>query len=354
MGKRLSFMVVSLGMLCWSLNLKAEPLVPALYIFGDSSLDVGTNHFIPETQSRADFKPYGIDFPNGEVTGRFSNGYNLADEIAMLLGFKMSPPPFLSLVQRQNSTKHFRRQILNGINFASGGSGLLHETGQKRYNRVISLEEQIQQFATVRRNISVHLKSTADARIKKSIFLFSIGSNDFFDLYFFNNYTVTETMRQQKLHEKLKNYGARKLAVLSISPLGCLPRYRLNPTECNKELNTISFAFYTTLKGILQNLTLQFPEIKYSLGNSPFLSCFTMIFPQVIGFENSTSPCCGDLTRFVSCHPDSKVCGNRTAFFFWDQVHPTQAVCELAASKFFSGDSLHVSPINLSELVRAS
>lgn len=55
----------------------------AVYMFGDSVFDVGTNHFLPNTTSRADMPFYGIDFPNSQITGRYSNGYNLADSIGM-------------------------------------------------------------------------------------------------------------------------------------------------------------------------------------------------------------------------------------------------------------------------------
>jgi hypothetical protein len=65
----------------FSLNLVSPiftlPLAPALYVFGDSLLDNGNNNFLP-TLARANFLPYGVDFPRGP-TGRFSNGRTVAD-----------------------------------------------------------------------------------------------------------------------------------------------------------------------------------------------------------------------------------------------------------------------------------
>lgn len=65
----------------FSLNLLSPiftlPLAPALYVFGDSLLDNGNNNFLP-TLARANFLPYGVDFPRGP-TGRFSNGRTVAD-----------------------------------------------------------------------------------------------------------------------------------------------------------------------------------------------------------------------------------------------------------------------------------
>jgi len=52
-------------------------LVPALYVFGDSTVDVGNNQYLPGNSALQ--LPYGIDFPHSRPTGRFSNGYNVAD-----------------------------------------------------------------------------------------------------------------------------------------------------------------------------------------------------------------------------------------------------------------------------------
>lgn len=57
----------------------AQPLVPAIITFGDSSVDVGNNDYI-HTIFKADFPPYGRDFKNHVATGRFCNG-KLATDI---------------------------------------------------------------------------------------------------------------------------------------------------------------------------------------------------------------------------------------------------------------------------------
>ena len=55
-------------------------LVPAVYVFGDSTVDVGNLKYLPGNFTPP--FPYGIDFPlanSSSPNGRFSNGYNLAD-----------------------------------------------------------------------------------------------------------------------------------------------------------------------------------------------------------------------------------------------------------------------------------
>lgn len=62
-----------------------QPLVPALFIFGDSLIDNGNNNNLASF-AKANYLPYGIDFDGGP-TGRFSNGYTMVDEIGIFFFF---------------------------------------------------------------------------------------------------------------------------------------------------------------------------------------------------------------------------------------------------------------------------
>lgn len=59
--------------------------VPCYFIFGDSLVDSGNNNQLV-TAAKANYLPYGIDFPAG-VTGRFTNGRTIADIIGISLSF---------------------------------------------------------------------------------------------------------------------------------------------------------------------------------------------------------------------------------------------------------------------------
>ncbi|MBA0736564.1 hypothetical protein Gogos_010102, partial [Gossypium gossypioides] len=96
----------------------AAPQVPCYFIFGDSLSDSGNNNNL-KTLAKVNYRPYGIDFPKGP-TGRFSNGRNVQDAIVELLGFEEYMPPF---------AKSEKENILQGVNYASGASGILDETG---------------------------------------------------------------------------------------------------------------------------------------------------------------------------------------------------------------------------------
>lgn len=60
-----------------------ESSIPAMYVLGDSLVDVGNNNYLRLSVDKADFSHNGIDFPTGP-TGRFSNGKNTADFIGKL------------------------------------------------------------------------------------------------------------------------------------------------------------------------------------------------------------------------------------------------------------------------------
>ncbi|KAJ0982964.1 hypothetical protein J5N97_011219 [Dioscorea zingiberensis] len=148
---------------------QAYSIVPAIYVFGASQVDVGNNNYI-STTIKVNFYPYGIDFPGSKATGRFSNGKNAADFIAEKLGLP-SPKPYLSPSLKTNKTTDLR-----GINFASGGAGVLDSINK---GRSIPFSKQISYFAktvkTIKKNIGIQ---QAQKHLSKSIFMISIGNND--------------------------------------------------------------------------------------------------------------------------------------------------------------------------------
>jgi phospholipase/lecithinase/hemolysin len=59
--------------------------VPAIYVFGDSTADVGNNNYLTGSNvAKANFPHNGVDFPTRRPTGRFSNGYNGIDFLGTL------------------------------------------------------------------------------------------------------------------------------------------------------------------------------------------------------------------------------------------------------------------------------
>ncbi|CAI5458482.1 unnamed protein product [Closterium sp. Yama58-4] len=99
-----------------ALNLTRSP-ISALFVFGDSLVDVGNNNHGTHRFLRADLPPYGINYK--PASGRFSDGRLQIDFLARYLGLP-SPPPVLQP----------GRSATRGLNFASAGAGVLDATNR--------------------------------------------------------------------------------------------------------------------------------------------------------------------------------------------------------------------------------
>ncbi|KAK3129203.1 hypothetical protein QOZ80_6BG0473620 [Eleusine coracana subsp. coracana] len=96
-GLMVMCLVISVRVLCTAAG-DGAVRPPAIFVFGDSTLDVGNNNYLtgPDVP-RANEPYYGVDFPGSVPAGRFSHGYNIADYLAKNMGFKSSAPAYLSL-----------------------------------------------------------------------------------------------------------------------------------------------------------------------------------------------------------------------------------------------------------------
>lgn len=93
----------------------ASAKVPALIVFGDSTVDAGNNNYIP-TIARSNFEPYGRDFYGSKPTGRFSNGRIPSDFISEAFKIKPSIPAYLD-------PAYSISDFATGVTFASAGTG---------------------------------------------------------------------------------------------------------------------------------------------------------------------------------------------------------------------------------------
>jgi hypothetical protein len=104
-------------------EVRRPPSFSALFVFGDSTVDAGNNDYLV-TIAKSNFPPYGRDFIDHKPTGRFSNGRLATDFMAAALGVKETVPPFLDPTLTS-------QDIITGVSFASGGSGLYCLYGSK-------------------------------------------------------------------------------------------------------------------------------------------------------------------------------------------------------------------------------
>ncbi|XP_016202956.1 GDSL esterase/lipase At2g03980 isoform X4 [Arachis ipaensis] len=164
-----SLILTVLLLIAFATKSEQSKQIPALYVFGDSLVDSGNNHYVPG-EDLQNFFPYGIDF--GTPTGRCTNGKTVADFLAIYLGLPFAPA-YLGLSSKG------KRVITTGINYASAGSGILPDTNNKTS---FIMDEQIRGFErTVKGILPKGLGEEAvEKHVSESLFLVSSGVNDHF------------------------------------------------------------------------------------------------------------------------------------------------------------------------------
>ncbi|GMI74204.1 hypothetical protein like AT1G29660 [Hibiscus trionum] len=251
----------------------ARPQVPCYFIFGDSISDSGNNNDL-SSSAKANYLPYGIDFSRGP-TGRFTNGRTMHDFIVKLLGFKDYMPPF---------AESEGKNILNGVNYASGAAGIRDETGQHRGGR-IPFNEQIKNHKTIISRIRSLMRndSATKSLLSRCIYSVQIGNNDYINNYFKpelygtqRRYSQQEyaTLLVQQLSGQLKSLydaGARKFAVYGLGLFGCTPYavsvYGTHGSICVKKVNMGATLFNNRLKPMLHQLNTNLTGAKFTYLN---------------------------------------------------------------------------------------
>ncbi|KAL4352497.1 hypothetical protein GQ457_06G036850 [Hibiscus cannabinus] len=311
------------------------------FIFGDSLSDVGNNNRLNMSLAQASLPYYGIDFGNGLPNGRFTNGRTVADIIGDSTGLPRPP----ALLDPSLDEKVI---LENGVNYASGGGGILNQTGTYFIQR-FSLWKQIELFQGTIELIKIRLgKQASDKFFQDARYVVALGSNDFINNYLmpvyadswrYNDRTfveyLMETLQQQLL--VLHKLGARKLMVFGLGPMGCIPLQRVLSTtgKCQERANKLALSFNKAASKLLVDLETQLPDASYKFGDAYDVVDDVIRNPNKYGFDNADSPCCslGNIRPALTCTPASTLCGDRSKYVFWDEYHPSDSANELIAKE---------------------
>ncbi|KAE8735074.1 peroxidase 29 [Hibiscus syriacus] len=303
----------------------AKDVSQANFVFGDSLVDAGNNNYIASL-FKADFESNGIDF--GGPTGRFMQMISGQE-----LGLPGFTPPYLAPTTRGPV-------VLHGVNYASGGAGILNHTG----------------------NIFVRLLPKL---LQSSLFSVTMESNDFINNYFTPivsaeeqrlvppemfvasmiarfrqqltiNFLTDSVLLKSKVDKwfptvRLYNLGARKIIAVNVGPIGCIPYERdLNPTSgdnCATRPNQLAQQFNAELRSLINELNIGLK------GSILLYADVYRIVDNIIhnyrtyGFDSGSFACCyvdGRFGGLVPCGPSSKVSPDRSKSVFWDPFHPSE------------------------------
>ncbi|KAM0874646.1 hypothetical protein ACQ4PT_037329 [Festuca glaucescens] len=321
-----------------------QELVPGVMIFGDSVVDAGNNNRLA-TLVRADFPPYGRDFPATHApTGRFCNGKLATDYTVDNLGLSSYPPAYLGEEAQTDN-----RSLLHGANFASGAAGYLDAT--TALYGAISLGQQLNYFKEYQSKVAaVAGSSRAAALTSGSIYVVSAGTSDYVQNYYVNAMLAAAYTPDQfadalmtpftAFIESLYGLGARRIGVTSLPPMGCLPASVTlfggggNGGGCVERLNNDSLTFNTKLQAASEAVKKQRLDLKLVVFDiyNPLLNLVSD--PNSAGFFEARRACCGTGTieTSVLCHQGAPgTCANATGYVFWDGFHPTDAANKVLA-----------------------
>ncbi|KAK4568892.1 hypothetical protein RGQ29_004349 [Quercus rubra] len=346
------FVVVCLFFFCIVESEAKQPLAPALYVFGDSFVASGNDNIL-NTDAKANYAPYGIDFPNG-TRGRVTNGLTLADFYAQWLGLQV-PPPYLLFNQKEKHTE--------GFNYASGPAGIRPETSTVDHGVFLSMDRQVELFKKTAQEYLPTLFGNPDELkdyLSKSIFLVVIGRNDYTQNFLSPKYNSSSKWSMKQFAEiivdelgskilDLYTVGARKFLVFEIDAMGCEPAfYEKQKNECSDKLTSYISTYNHKLEVELQILAKTVRGAIFALAKRYQLMYDLVANPTRYGLKDSLNPCCS-VSQSGLCVPNQAPCQDRKSQVFFDAIHPTEAVYSIIANQCFNGTGLCGS-LNIQEL----
>ncbi|XP_021770988.1 GDSL esterase/lipase At5g37690-like [Chenopodium quinoa] len=312
------------------------------FIFGDSLTEVGNNNYLQYSLAKSNYPWYGIDYEGGQATGRFTNGRTIGDIISEKLGIQ-SPPPYLSLSPNDD-------KLLKGVNYASGGAGILNDTGVYFIQR-LTFDDQINAFGNTTLAIKSKIgEAAANKLLNKAVYFVGIGSNDYV-----NNYLQPFMVAgQQYSHDEfvelliatlgsqlttLHQLGARRVIFHGLGPLGCIPSQRVKSKQgtCLTQVNKWVQQFNSKVQNLVLSLNQHLNDAQFGFADTYQDVQELITTPQAYGFKVSNTSCCNvDTSIGGLCLPNSKVCKNRKDYVFWDAFHPSDAANAVLANKLFT------------------
>ncbi|XP_037457323.1 GDSL esterase/lipase APG-like [Triticum dicoccoides] len=327
-------------------------VVPAVISFGDSTIDVGNNNYLPGAVFKANYAPYGENFRRHKATGRFSDGKIVTDITAETLGFEGYAPPYLSpLASGKN--------LLTGANFGSAASSYSDDTAAM-YD-AITLSQQLKYYKEYRSKLAaVAGRRQARTILAEALYVVSTGTGDFIQNYYHNaslsaRYDVDRYCDLlvgifSCFDDELYRLGARRIGVTTMPPLGCLPatirlyggKGRSGGGGCLPRLNRDAETFNRKLNATVGALVRRHAGLKVAVFDvyTPLRDLSER--PAAQGFAEARRTCCrtGKAgTGVYLCDPATTaagMCRNASSYVYFDGVHPSEAANLVVAESLVS------------------
>ncbi|XP_022727893.1 GDSL esterase/lipase At2g04570-like [Durio zibethinus] len=315
--------------------------IPAIIVFGDSSVDAGNNNYIP-TIARSNFGPYGRDFDGGHPTGRFSNGKIATDFISEAFGLKGAIPAYLD-------PGYSISDFATGVTFASAGTG--YDNATSDVLSVIPLWKELEYYKDYQTKLRANLGDRkANDIIREALYIISIGTNDFVENYYAipgrsSEYTIREYENflvgiAGNFTKELYDLGARKISLGGVPPMGCMPLERTRNLlggndQCLDSLNNVAAEFNVKLNDLVIKQNKEFHGMDMVFSDPYGILLEIIRKPAVYGFEFTGVACCatGMFEMGYACRGINPfTCLDADKYVFWDSFHPTEKTNGIVAN----------------------
>ncbi|CAI5986871.1 unnamed protein product [Closterium sp. NIES-64] len=371
--------------------------IDAIFVFGDSLLDVGNNNYGPADWPKNNFAPYGINYI--PASGRVCDGKLTVDYLAEWLGFPGSPPPYLQPGRNATLGQIFSCLLCIAASFKPRiiRSSIvlcdLPPTGTPRLPGIAAAavtlpafqaSQQLQWYAKFQADVNA--AAGADPLLPKSPAVFSsalhivgLGANDYQILFFgerVNESTIPRLAAggSQQARDfasavvgaieayvrRLYGLGARRFLLSELPPFGCAPLWRqaLQQAQCVAVLNGYAQAHNRLLAAAAGRLREELQGSQILLAKVYGIVETAVADPATVGLLEGSNACCGGpppLNGLVQCGTTANLGGNMVTAsqcsrpqdaVFWDQFHHTESLNRILARNLFVGRQDSISPMS--------
>ncbi|XP_077247625.1 GDSL esterase/lipase At1g71250-like [Tasmannia lanceolata] len=359
MGRRISRLLLLFPLSIFLIFLGRFPILPsveghssvsAFFILGDSSVNCGDNIFL-------------YPFFKGNLSSYLCIGKDrrlIPDILAEKMGLREIP-----MFYGQNGTVE---GILGGLNFGYSKATIMNwGAGLQGLNQ--QLRQVFETFQVLQLQLGLE---KAQQVIESSLFYLSFGKDDYIELLHdrsgimkrFGHQAIARMLVNQitRVVEDLYNANVRKIICMGIGPLGCTPRSQweaYNATDstrggCIDKINGLVVAYNNMLSANLLALNARLPDARIIFCDV-YRGISTMITnPQIYGFKNVDSACCG-FGRYGGmgrCLSKAMRCSDHV---WWDFYNPTVTVNLNLANWTWSGSPIDICyPITIQQLASTS
>ncbi|KAJ6417712.1 hypothetical protein OIU84_001149 [Salix udensis] len=255
---------------------------------------------------------------------------------------------------------------MGGVNYASGGSGILNTTGYLLGQRY-TMDLQLYNHKIIASRIAKELggADVASKYLGQCIYAVEIGYNDYLNNYYGEGYNSSKIYTPEQFAqllvqtyetqlERLYNEGARKVAVFGLIRMGCMPAYKnifgADESSCVDKLNQAAQLFNNKLQKALPKLNANLPGAIFTYINSYEIDSENV---TGLGFRFTSKSCCHVPNGEIPCAALTYPCPNRDEHVHWDGAHYTEARARIFAKRAYQRQlPVEAYPYDISGLVQ--